>query len=392
MKKKTLLAISCILALGVTGCDKDLENGDASLTGEKVTVGEPRDSYTNLYVLSEGLMGSNNASLDLFNPASGIYIRNVFGQINTNLSLGDTANDIIAVGNEIWIAVNGSDLIEVVDAASLVHKTAVAVTSPRFMATDGDNVYVTTYNGAYASYKFNPETNGYDLDEVENPKGAVVKIDAGTRQVVGTVEVGYQPEGVVIAGNKLYVANSGGISVNVTYSYDNTISVINLDDFSLSGTLTGVDNAKEIFVDSEGDLWERALGDYYLVHSGLYKITGEGPARITAEGSELCVSSIWKDGDNFWIVGTDDENDWEKDSKDYYVYKISGGVAIKVNVPINFSTPYGIAVDPDTKDIFLTDGPYGCALGGTYCYSKSLNYARGWKYLSGVFPGHFLFL
>ena len=390
MKKKTLLAISCILALGVIGCDKDLENGDASLTGEKVTVGELRDSYTNLYVLSEGLMGANNASLDLFNPASGTYYRNVFSYIN--FSLGDTANDIIAVGDEIWIAVNGSDLVEVFDAASLLHKSSIPVTSPRFMATDGQNVYVTSYNGAYISYKLNPETNGYDIDEVKNPKGAVVKINAGTKQIAGTVEVGYQPEGVAVAGDKLYVANSGGISVNVTYAYDNTISVIDLETFSASGTLTGEDNAKELFVDSEGDLWEHALGDYYMVHSGLYKITGEGPARITAEGSELCVSSIWKDGDNFWIVGTDDENDWEKETKDYYVYKISGGVATKVNVSINFSTPYGIAVDPDTKDLFLTDGPYGGALGGTYCYSKAKDYALNWKYLSGVFPGHFLFM
>ena len=385
MKHYALLAISCILALGVIGCDKT-PKGDASLTGEKVTVGDPRDSYTNLYILSEGLMGSNNASLDFFNPGSGLYVRNAFGQANPNFSLGDTANDVIAVGDELWIAVNGSDLIEVVDAITLVHKASIAVSSPRFMATDGKNVYVTSYNGAYSNYS--------DPTDYKNPKGAVFKINIASRTVTGLVEVGYQPEGVAITGKKLYVANSGGISsiLPPNYSYDDTISEINPETLTITSTLTSVINVKELFIDSSGTIWIHTLGNYSDVHSGLYRMTPEGAERLTAGDSNLNVSIIWKDGDDFWIVGTEDEFDWNKPDKVYYTYKISGGIATKVNVQIGAASPYGIAVDPDTKDLFITDGPYGGSLGTIFCYGKADDYSLSWSCTSGVNPGHFLFL
>ncbi len=48
-------------------------------------------------------------------------------------------------------------------------------------------------------------------------------------QIVDTCTVGYQPEEMVIAGNKLYVANSGGYRVP---SYDRTVSVIDLTTFT----------------------------------------------------------------------------------------------------------------------------------------------------------------
>ena len=409
MKKKTLLAISCILALGVVGCNKDSQMGNASegdgrpliehFTGEEVTVGEPRTSFDNLLILNEGMMGSNNASLDFFNPPTGQYILGAYMTANSRLQLGDTANDLLVLGDEIWIAVTGSDLVEVVDASTLIHKLSIPVTMPRYLATDGLAVYVTSYNGAYTVYTYNPEMGYSEITDYKNPKGAVLKIDARTKRAVGQITVGYQPEGIAITKSgymeyKLVVANSGGIASQLPpdYSYDNTISEIDLKSFSLSGTSTGVINAKEIFIDSKGDIWEHTLGNYDDVHSGLYKITSTGAERVTTEGCFLCAGIIAKDGDDFWILGTDDEYDWEKTDKTYYVYKITDGVATKVNVPISATYPYGIAVDPDTKDLYITDGGTGGNLGTITCYSASNGYSKKWSTTTGVFPGHFLFL
>ena len=408
MKKKTLLAISCILALGVMGCDKTPVNGGASegdgkplvehFAGEEVTVGEPRTSFENLFILNEGAMGSNNASVDFFNPPTGQYIRGAFSKANSRLQLGDTANDIIALGNEIWIAVTGSDLVEVVDATTFGHVISIPVTMPRYLATDGSSVYVTSYNGAYATYTYNPELEYSELTDYKNPKGAVLKIDARTKRPVGQIIVGYQPEGLAVTKTGymeygLLVANSGGISSQLPpdYSYDNTISRINLNSFSLEGTSTAVINAKEIFVDSEGGVWEHTLGNYGDVHSGLYKITAGGAERVTTEGCLLCASAITKDGDDFYLLGTDDEFDWDKKDKSYYVYKISGGEATRIDISLSLVYPYGIAVDPDTKDLYITDGGYGGVLGTVWCYNASDSYSLKWSTTTGVFPGHFLF-
>ena len=382
MKNKALLIVSCILALGAVGCEKGLKPSEG-FTGEQVTVGETRDSYRNLYILSEGSAGKNEASLDFFNPAEGLYVRSAFSQANPSIALGDTANDIIAVGDEIWIALNGSNIIEVIDAATLVHKTAITVPSPRFMATDGKFVYVTVYNGV-----FNTSRNEWMFPDAENPKGSVGKIDAASKKVVASVEVGHQPEGLdLTADGKLLVANSGW-----AVGYENTISEITLSNFQVSSTLTAGSNAKELFVTSDGSVWEHLLGNYYSIHTGLYKRTADGAERVTAEGCELCVGAIARDGDDFWIIGSDDEFDWAKTDKAWYVYKITNGVATKVNVNITATYPFGIAVDPDTGDLFITDGGTGGNLGTVFCYSKADGYALKWKAVSGVFPGHFLFL
>ena len=399
MKHFALLTISCILALGVVGCKKDPVAGNASkkgFTGETVTVGEHRGLFKNLYILSEGSMGRNEASLDFFTPESGIYVRNSYLQANPSIELGDTANDIIAVGDEIWIALNGSDLIEVVDAQTLVHKTTITVPTPRYMLNDyGQYVYVTSYNGAYAKYSYNSELGYSVITDYKNPRGVVYKIDPKDHHIASLVQVGYQPEGVALANDKIYAANSGGISSQLApdYAYDNTISEIDRETMKVTATLTGQDNARELLVSSEGVLWEHCLGDYGSVHSGLYKITSSGPVRVTAEGCELCVSVITQHHDEFWIIGSDDEFNWEKADKSWYVYKINKeGVATKVNVDIQATYPYGIAVDPETEDLYITDGGTGGELGTVYCHSKANGYSLKWKAVSGVFPGHFLFL
>ena len=382
MKNKALLIVSCILALGAVGCEKGLKP-TGGFTGEQVTVGEHRDSYRNLYILSEGSAGKNEASLDFFTPGSGIYYRHAYSQANPSITLGDIANDIIAVGDEIWIALNGSDIIEVVDAATLVHKAAITVPSPRYMVTDGKFIYVTTYSGV-----FNASAGEWMFPDPENPKGSVGKIEATSKKVLASVEVGHQPEGLdLTADGKLLVANSGW-----AVGYENTISEITLSNFHVSATLTAGSNAKELFVTSDGSVWEHLLGDYYSIHSGFYKKTADGAERVTAEGCELCIGAITRHGDDFWIIGSDLEWEWNNNNKPWYVYKISNGVATKVNVDIQAAYPFGIAVDPETGDLFITDGGTDGNLGAVFCYSKADGYALKWKTTSGVFPGHFLFL
>ena len=46
-------------------------------------------------------------------------------------------------------------------------------------------------------------------EDINAPKGAVFKVDTLSMQIVGSVEVGYQPEEMTVVGDRLYVANSG---------------------------------------------------------------------------------------------------------------------------------------------------------------------------------------
>ena len=67
-----------------------------------------------------------------------------------------------------------------------------------------------------------------DKKNLPDQKGALYRIDLDTYTVTGEVEVGYQPEQLVILDGKAYVANSGGYRSMNGHHYDNTVSVVDM--------------------------------------------------------------------------------------------------------------------------------------------------------------------
>ena len=60
-------------------------------------------------------------------------------------------------------------------------------------------------------------------------RGAVYRVNLNTLAITGQVVVGYQPEEMVVKGERLYVANSGGY---MKPNYERTVSVIDLKSFT----------------------------------------------------------------------------------------------------------------------------------------------------------------
>ena len=110
-----LAAVS--LAAAVISCDpvgiEDQDDGIPSLKSEVV----------GFYLLNEGTMGMNNASLDFVDLRSGEYVSDYFMQQNPEMSLelGDVGNDLLIAGDYLVIALNGSGLVEIADASTARH-------------------------------------------------------------------------------------------------------------------------------------------------------------------------------------------------------------------------------------------------------------------------------
>ena len=190
-------------------------------------------------VLNNGNWGGNDSNICIYNPETKELTANAFQSANSQ-KLGDLGQDIIAVGEEIYIAVNGSQTIFVTDL-TLKIKTQINAThegatlSPRALATAGGKVYVTYYEGF--------------LGEI-NPADHSVRLTA----------VGANPEGLAVAGGKLYVANSGGMSYP---NYDNTLSVVSIADFVQTGTITVNDNPASVYASSNGEyVYVLSFGNY----------------------------------------------------------------------------------------------------------------------------------
>ncbi|MBR5700555.1 MAG: hypothetical protein IKX37_05625, partial [Bacteroidales bacterium] len=281
MKKAVLLLLCGALAL--CACDKnDPPKGvkESDLRGVTLDLSAfGYDGPRKIFILNEGQMGSNNASLDVIRFSDAQYLDGVFKKVNPATGgLGDVGNDIVIIGNEVWILVNNSGIVEVISAEDEKEIAAIKIPTPRRIAFDNKYAYVTSWAGAYATWEKDDNGNSVLVDS-SNPKGCVYRINLSTKKVEGSLEVGYQPEGVAILDGKLYVANSGGISCQLppNYAYDNTVSVINTGNWTLADPIEVTVNMKDVYVNNATkEVYVTSLGNYFDVHSGLYVIPQTG--------------------------------------------------------------------------------------------------------------------
>src|SRR5699024_2307840 len=129
-----------------------------------------------VYVLNEGYIASDNSSLSYFDSERKKMINNFFVAANPEKKLGDVANDMGIYGSKLYITVNRSNKLEILDAESGVVETTVNVTAPRFIAFHGDNVFISSYTGK------------------------IFVLDTATARIVKEIEVGRTPEQLAVSG------------------------------------------------------------------------------------------------------------------------------------------------------------------------------------------------
>ena len=383
MKKSALLVFSVAVAAIAVGCVKDeTTSRDADLAGVNVAVGEKNGAFSKLFVLNEGNYQKNNSTLDFLRFSDGNYVSDAFGSMNPAVvqGLGDTGNDLVLHEGKLWAVMNGSGYVHVLDAKDETLKASVAVPDPRYIAFDKSYAYVSSYAGAI-----------YGGDET---KGKVYRISLKTNQVDGSVEVGCQPEGLAVVGNKLYVANSGGYN----YVHENTVSVIDLDSFKVSGTQTVASNLHFLAADSGGTVWvssygestwsQDASGNWIQSMSepmGLYKVSGSSVSQV----KDVHVSCMTMCDDGYiYAIGNAGEMAGGYDNTLYKVSVKDGSVtstSLSATDASKVGNPYGILANPKTGDIYIADASY-TGPGKVWCFTKDLSLK--WSATAGMLPAH----
>ena len=202
------------------------------------------------YLLNQGNMGSNKATLDYFSYTTGTYSRNIYPDRNPGVvkELGDVGNDLQIYGGKMYAVINCSNLVEIMDAATAVHITAISIPNCRYIAFYNGKAYVTSYAGAKS---IGDEEIGY-----------VAEIDTVTLTLTGRrCNVGYNPDGIAVLDGKAYVANSGGY---LQPEYDDRLSIIDLASMTeikkVEHLLTNMDR---VAVSSDGLLYITSRGNYH---------------------------------------------------------------------------------------------------------------------------------
>ena len=367
--KKYLLGLA-VLLMGtavMTSCDPAEDDPETYL----------QVYSTGAYVVNSGNMYNKiESSLTAIDYASSTATQNVFKAANGR-SLGNTANDGIVYGNKIYLAVDQSNTIEVIDKKTKQSIKQIKTTEllgnaegaePRHISADGGKVYFTTYGGYVAA------------------------VDTASFALQKKWQVGSYPEGLVIAHGNIYVANSnygkGG----------GNISCINLSNDNVeTKNIEGVNNPTSIYY---------ASNVLYVLDNPVYgpapdyAATGENALRAVsfAEGESQKVA----DGSNAVCVTPGATTRMDVVRPYFYVLNAPFGSTPSVSVLVAGSTqpqaltlsempvsPCGIFADPLNGHIFvlsyrLGDSGYADYNGNGYVVEYDSAGQKQHEYETGV--------
>ena len=338
------------------------------------------------YLLNEGNMGSNKATLDYYDYTTATYTRNIFAEANSDITqgLGDVGNDLRIYGGKLYAVINCSNLIEVMDAPTAKHIAQINIPNCRYLAFADGYGYCTSYAGPV---------------QIGNTQiGYVAKFDTATLRIVDTCHVGFQPDGLEVVGSRLYVANSGGY---LSPNYERTLSVIDLNTFRVLDTIPVAPNLHRVQSDHLGQLWLNSRGDYYDTPSKLYCLTaslgngqgGEERTDFPLDSIDIPVSNFTILGDSLYFCGTQFSYIAYEDEITYGVIDIRTHQLLTTHLitdSITLVKPYGIAVHPTTREIYITDAGNYVTPGMLYCFSPQGDFK--WSVRTGDIPSAICFL
>ncbi len=299
-----------------------------------------------LYILCDGNYSLNNSTLALYDFSAGKQYADFFYQ-QSGRKLGDTGNDMQRYGDRMYVVVNVSSQVEVLDARTGVSIKRIPLFNgqvarqPRYIAFWEGKAYVCSFDGT------------------------VARIDTASLEVEAYARVGRNPDGIDAANGKLFISNSGGLDFGSQQGYDNTVSVVDIATFAEVKRIEVGKNPFRIRTDDFGYVWVACRGDY-----GAEK------------GSFWCIDSR---GDNVMDVYNLEVLNMAFNGNLAYLYhynSATGASSIRVfNLKTRelersafitdgatLSTPYGISVDKQSGDVFITDAGNFSTSGHVYCF------------------------
>lgn len=379
-KQQFLMITTLLLAIGLGSCRKDeFEERIIPATWTKVTEGVSGGEIKGFFLLNEGNMGSNKSTLDYFDYESGYYMENIFAQINPGVvkELGDVGNDIQIYGDKLYAVINCSHFIEVMDVNTAKHLAIISIPNCRYIVFKDGFAYVSSYAGPVA---IDPNAR----------LGYVAKVDTATLKVVKECVVGYQPEEMVVVGNNLYVANSGGYRVP---NYDNTVSVIDLATFTETKKIEVAVNLHRLEKDSRDNIYVSSRGDYFGTPSQTL-ILDPRTETVSNVLNPLPSSNMTYCNDFLYLYSTEwsyvtNSNEISYAKVDTRTQKVTTKKFITDGTDKDITIPYGIAVNPESGEFFVTDAKNYVTPGTLYCFRA--DGTKKWEVETGDIPAHIVF-
>lgn len=242
-----------VLLLFNSACD-DSKDGDCTASEEIYSRG--------IYVVNEGTFQAGNASITYYEPQTEELRSRIFQRSDCEpKTLGDVAQSLTFHEGKVFIVVNNSNKVEVVDALNFRSQaTVTGLALPRFLhAVDGGKAYISEWGS-------------------DGLSGRLQILDLSSYAITGHIETGGKgPEKMLQVGDRLYVGHTGG------FASDSLISVIDMGADTLLTQIATRHNPAEMALDAQGRLWVLSLGYYdfetgegFPAYLSCYEVPGHG--------------------------------------------------------------------------------------------------------------------
>lgn len=302
-----------------------------------------------LYVLCDGNYSLNNSTLSLYDFTSKSLTTDFFQEKNGR-KLGDTGNDLERYGSKLYVVVNGSSQVEVLDARTgkslkqIPFFDGSTARQPRALAFWRNKAYVCCFDGT------------------------VVRIDTAQLEIEASVEVGRNPDDMTVSNGKLYVSNSGGLDYGSDLGYDHTVSVVSTETFTETKRIDVGPNPGRIKADRFGFVYVSVRGDYQNEPGRWVCIDTQSDA--VAATYPFAVTNFDVSGDKAYFYRYDETSK----NSDIGVFNLKTKTletSTFIQDGTQIQTPYGITADPESGAVYITDAGNYVVSGDVYCFSEN---------------------
>ena len=315
MKLSFSLILFIAFLITFISCDKNTDENPTTAWSQSV------------FIVNEGPFPTGTGTISAFNRETHEVTNDLFGAAN-GYPLGNIVQSLAVHGDKAIIAVTNASKIEVVNLEDFKSDTSIeGITMPRyFIGFDDHKGYISCWD-------------------------ATVKvINLQDYSISQSIQAGSGPDKMVLADDKLFVINSGGLGI------DSTVSVINTNDEENIGRITVGHRPSGICTDRNGNIW--------VLCSGLYgwptpEITPGKLVCIDPDSQEILKEFVFPDS-----VNHPDHLVINKEGNTLYYNHPAGIFAFTVSAPSLNDQPlidatgyiYGIGYD-DKEDIIYAAYP-----------------------------------
>ncbi len=322
------------------------------------------DPNGNIYVACEGRFMYGEATLYAYHPADSTVYGDLFNSVN-NQSLGDVFQSMGKIGDKLFLCINNSDKVVVLNATNWKLVTTISIPKPRYILPISD-------------------TKAYISSEYRNK---VYIINPQTQQVTDSITFQFQnTEGMCLLDNYAFIC-AWDTACNCIYKVDVTSDKI-VQTIQISGYAP-----QSVLQDKEQMLWvlsgNKAKGKPGAL-TRIDPLTGFVLGRYPFAANVDAMKPVFNAAkDTLYFI----EVDYNGGTENNGIYRIgiheSGVPAAAFIAAQHLQYFYGLGLDPVTGYIYACD-PKGFNQNGTvYIYRQDGTQVR--KFDVGVGPGQFYF-